>query len=138
LIESTPGGGDYEKSFWWRPDFPFRFAHNLYFWMGDFLGYSAEERRSLVRRKFNVLARKVRHWLRGTVPREAVDLDDIIDSSKFQAHEIELWDAHLRLLVNHKSKPYPGRVTVFRTAAHPLFSSYQHDLGWGSLARGGV
>ena len=68
----------------------------------------------------------------------AVDLDDIIDTAKFPEHEIRLWQAHLQLLMRHTSQPYSGRVTVFRTAAHPLFSSYEHDLGWGPLAAGGV
>ncbi len=139
LIESTPEGGTYEKVRWWRLDFPFRFSRNVYFWWRDFYGYPAEERRSLVRRKIQSLGRKLRTRLgrRQKMP-SAVDLDDIIDTAKFPEHEIRLWQAHLQLLMRHTSQPYSGRVTVFRTAAHPLFSSYEHDLGWGPLAAGGV
>jgi amino acid adenylation domain-containing protein/FkbH-like protein len=136
LIESTPEGGTYERMDWWRPDFTFRFARNLYFCARDFLGYTPEERRSLVRRKIKVLARKT--WDRVRGQRTALDLDDVIDSRKFPEHELRLWDAHLRLLIKHQSQPYVGPVTVFRTAAHPLFSSYQNDLGWGALVADGV
>jgi FkbH-like protein len=138
LLESTPEGGTYERVFWWRPGFPFRFLRNLYYCVCDFLGYTPEERRSLVRRKLKVLARRIRRRILRDEPESVIDLDDIIDSTKFQAHEIELWDAHLRLLVKHTSKPYSGHVTVFRTAAHPLFSSYEDDLGWGHLTECGV
>jgi thioesterase domain-containing protein len=138
LIESTPEGGDYERAFWWRPDFIFRFGRNAYYWLKDFMGYPPEERRSLVQRKFKVFGRKFVKMLWADPNRNQVDLDDVIDTTKFPEHEIKLWRAHLRLLEDHVSKPYDGQVTVFRTAAHPLFSSYQDDLGWTPLARHGV
>ena len=138
LVESTPEGGDYERVFWWRPDFVFRFARNSYFWLNDFLGYAPDERRSLVRRKLKVFARKFISMLWNHPDRNRVDLDDVIDTAEFPEHEIKLWRAHLRLLEDHISKPYDGQVTVFRTAAHPLFSSYQDDLGWRPLAQRGV
>ncbi|HEX5220542.1 MAG TPA: HAD-IIIC family phosphatase, partial [Verrucomicrobiae bacterium] len=138
LIESTPEGGDYERVFWWRPDFLFRFGRNAYYWLKDFLGYPPEERRSLVQRKFKVFGRKFLKRLWNDPDRNTLDLDDVIDTTKFPEHEIKLWQAHLRLLEEHVSKPYEGRVTVFRTAAHPLFSSYQDDLGWSSLVGHGV
>jgi thioesterase domain-containing protein len=138
MVESTPEGGDYERVLWWQPDFAFRFTRNAHYWFNDFLGYTPEERRSLVQRKFKVLVRKLVKALRGGPEGNKVDLDDVIDTAKFSEHEIKLWQAHLRLLEDHVSKPYGGRVTVFRTSAHPLFCSYQEDLGWGALARGGV
>ncbi len=138
LLESTPEGGSYEKMPWWQPTFLFKFTRNLRFWLKDFLGYTAEERRSLVRRKLRVFTRRNWRRLRGGDSIEMVDLDDIIDTDQFQSNELRLWKAHLGLLTGHTSKPYRGHVTILRTAAHPLFSSYEHDLGWGGLARGGV
>jgi len=138
LLESAPEGGTYRQVFWWRPGFLFRFARNLWFCLADFRGYTPDERRSLVRRKMKVMARTLGKRIRGWRSAGAVDLDNIIDSSQFSAQEVKLWDAHLRLLAGHISKPFPGHVTVFRTAAHPLLSSYENDLGWSALASGGV
>ena len=138
LLESAPEGGTYQQVRWWRLDFLFRFTRNLWFCVADFRGYAPDERRSLVRRKLRVFARKMWRGLRRQTSHDGVDIDDIIDSSKFADHELKLWEAHLGLLSRHVSKPYAGHVTVFRTAAHPLFSSYQNDLGWGALAFGGV
>jgi thioesterase domain-containing protein len=138
LLESAPEGGTYRRVLWWRPDFLFRFTRNLWFCLADFRGYAPDERRSLLRRKARVLTRKLWSRLRGRRAPDGIDLEDIIDSAQFADHEVRLWEAHLRLLCRHVSKPYAGHVTVFRTAAHPLFSSYQHDMGWGALAAGGV
>jgi thioesterase domain-containing protein len=91
-----------------------------------------------VRRKVKVLARKLGRKVFGARSEADVDLDDVIDATKFSDHEIKLWDAHLRLLQLHTSQSYDGHVTVFRTAAHPVFSSYEDDLMWGPLVKGGV
>jgi thioesterase domain-containing protein len=138
LLESAPEGGTYERVCWWRPDFLPRFTRNLWLWLADFRGYSPAERRSLVRRKTRVFTRRLWGRLRRRQSSDCIDVDVVIDSTQFAAHELKLWEAHLRLLARHISKPYPGHVAVLRTAAHPLLSSYQNDLGWGTLAAGGV
>src|SRR6185295_15748114 len=35
-------------------------------------------------------------------------------------------------------KPYSGRITLFRSRAHQLMSSYDPQYGWGEFAQGGV
>jgi thioesterase domain-containing protein len=132
LLEATPSGGTYERVFWWWLDFPFRFTRNLYHWWCDYCEMTVEERRSLVRRKMKLLPRKIWRWVR-RAKGERTDLEDVIDTAKFQSHERRLWEIHLALLEAHKSQPYDGHVTVFRTASHPLFSSYENDLGWSAL-----
>jgi thioesterase domain-containing protein len=69
---------------------------------------------------------------------DSVDLEEVIDVSQFPRHELDLWQAHLKLLVQHVSQPYPGSVALFRTRGHPLFCSFERDFGWNKLAQGGV
>ena len=138
LLDSTPEDAGYRRVRWWRPDFLYQFSRNLWLWLKDFRGYAPEERRSLVRRKAQVFARRLWAKARGQASGGEVDLDDVIDSAQFTPQELKLWEAHLGLLARHVTRPYPGRITVFRTAAHPLFSSYRNDLGWGPFAGGGV
>ena len=45
--------------------------------------------------------------------------------------------------MDYVAKPYPGRVTLFRTRARPLLhacrpDAVRADLGWGKVAQGGV
>ncbi len=45
---------------------------------------------------------------------------------------------HQEALRDYTPRPYPGRVTVFRTRRQPLFCSFDPELGWGALAGAGV
>ena len=70
--------------------------------------------------------------------RRCGELEAVIDPDQFPERELKLWQIHLRALANHVQRPCHGRVTVFRTRGHPLFSSFARDLRWGPLAAGGV
>jgi thioesterase domain-containing protein len=67
-----------------------------------------------------------------------VDLEEVIDLTKFPPHELRLWQIHLNILVRHVSQPYGGKVVLFRTRGQPLFCSLEEDFGWKRLVRGGV
>jgi hypothetical protein len=139
LLDSAPSNTGYERMPWWRPDFDSKFAVNLWYWLEDFFQWKPEDRREFVQRKARAWWRKFarKFYRRAGGPAE-VDLEDIINLSKFPPHELRLWQIHLNILVNHISRPYGGRVTLFRTKGQPMFCSLEEDFGWGKLVRGGV
>jgi thioesterase domain-containing protein len=138
LLECAPSNGSYERANWRRLSFIFPFIRNLRHWLVDFLDFSPAERRNLVARKLKALSRKICRRIRRPAGNVPVDLEDVIDPAQFPEKELKLWQVHLDLLVQHVSQPYPGKVTVFRTRAHPLVCTYAPDLGWSELAREGV
>lgn len=141
LLDCAPANGSYEILPWWRPGFAFKFMRNLYYWLADFSKLKTETRREFVARKARVWRRKLARkfsWKSRTKPGTEVDLEEVIEVSKFPENELQLWQRHLNALAVHVSRPYPGRVTLFRTRGQPLFCSLEEDFGWGKLAAGGV
>ncbi len=47
-------------------------------------------------------------------------------------------EIHFRAFHSYHPQTYPGRVTLFRPEALPLFRAHDTGLGWGALATGGV
>ena len=139
LLDSAPSNAGYEQMKWWQPGFSFKFALNLYYWLDDFFKAKPEERLEFIFRKGRSWRRKlVRRLLRFERGTGEVDLEAIIDVSRFPEHELRLWRIHLNLLNKHVSRPYAGRVMLFRTRGQPVFCSLEEDFGWGGLAAGGV
>jgi hypothetical protein len=46
--------------------------------------------------------------------------------------------AYLEAIKRYRSKPYPGKIHVFRTKRQPLICSFDETLGWSKLAGKGV
>jgi thioesterase domain-containing protein len=67
-----------------------------------------------------------------------VMVDDIVDLSRQPEHERKLWRTHVQAWLQYQPQPYPGHIVVFRTRGHPLVCSFDHKMGWGSFAGGGV
>lgn len=138
LLDSAPSNAGYERVRWWRPEFPARFARNLYFWTKDFAALQPAERHRFVARKARAVGRKLKRGFRSRHNGPVVDLEEVIDLSQFPEKELRLWQIHLDALVNHIERPYKGRVILLRTAGQPLFCSLEEDFCWGRLAQGGV
>jgi thioesterase domain-containing protein len=138
LLECAPSNGSYEKPNWRRFGFISPFVRNLGHWLVDFFDFTPAERRNLVWRKFKAIVRKAWRWVRPPAANVSVDLEDVIDPAQFPEKELKLWQVHLDLLVRHVSQPYAGKVTVFRTRAHPLVCSFATDMGWSELAKEGA
>jgi thioesterase domain-containing protein len=62
----------------------------------------------------------------------------VFDLSQLPERYRRFLEAHYRALRDYVPLPYPGRVTLIRARARPLFSRQSHDLGWGQLALEGV
>ncbi|HYG24753.1 MAG TPA: amino acid adenylation domain-containing protein [Verrucomicrobiae bacterium] len=140
LIDAFPSNAGYERITWWQPAFYFRFARNLWYWLQDFEGLTAEERQRFIVRKARILGRKALSYLRGERkdPSQDVDLEEVIDPSYFPEHELKFWEIHLRALTNHVEKPYDGKVTLIRTRGQPFLCSFADDFCWGRLASDGA
>jgi len=134
LIDAFPSNAGYEKPQWWNPKFPFRFARNFWYWLDDFKDLSSDERRRFFVRKGRILGRKLKRAFAGRNGSTEVDLEEVIDPSYFPKHELKFWEIHLRALVNHVEKPYPGTVTLIRTRGQPMFCSLTEDFCWSTLA----
>jgi thioesterase domain-containing protein len=65
-------------------------------------------------------------------------VDELVDLSAVPNEERCLWESHVRALNRHRTKPYGGKVVLYRTKGHPMNSSYDWRCGWGDLALGGV
>ena len=137
LIDATAPNGAYEKVTWWRPSFLPRFVLNFCFWLQDFFRLQPKARREFVCRQLGVLKKKLLARLRrkGESP---IHLEEYIDTSQLPEHEIGFWQVHLRAGADYVPQPYPGRVTLLRTRAQPLFCSFDPAYGWGTLAAEGV
>ncbi|EEF60979.1 Thioesterase [Pedosphaera parvula Ellin514] len=134
LLDAAPSNRGYEQVPWWKPAYGFRFAQNFSFWLDDFFKSKPEERREFVLRKARSLGRKfLKKIFRSGAGQPQVDLEEVIDLTKFPQHELRLWQLHLDALVRHVSKPYAGKVTLFRTRGQPLFCSLDDDFCWGAL-----
>ncbi len=139
MLDSAPSNCGYEQMRWWRPDFAVKFGINTYYWLDDFLHTTRREQREFIARKLRIWGRKALRKLFGARGEPAqVDLEEVIDLSRFPAHELRLWQLHLNALAAHVSRPYPGKVTLFRTRGQPVFCSLEEDFGWGRLVSGGV
>jgi thioesterase domain-containing protein len=138
LLDSAPSNAGYESIPWWRPSYSVRFARNLSCWLSDFSELEPRVRLQFVARKTRAFGRKLlrRFWPNGEG--DSVDIEEVIDPRHFTEHDLKLWEAHLRALVNHIQQPYAGDVTLFRTRGQPLFSSLADDFCWSPLVNGRV
>jgi FkbH-like protein len=135
LIDAFPSNAGYERVTWWRPLWSFRFTRNLWYWLADFRQQTAKEQRRFIGRKARTWARKLtRRFTRGRAAPDDVDLEEVIDLDYFPEHELKFWEIHLRALVNHVERAFPGPVTLIRTRGQPLCCSFESDFCWSRLA----
>jgi amino acid adenylation domain-containing protein len=139
LINCSPPNTAYERperTLAWR----LKFLRNIFYWIGCFLfSWRMKERIEFVRWKFRVLRKKAS----GTVAQDATemavaDLDELLSLADYSKQQRGLWQSHVRSLMAYRPGPYSGRVTLFRTRGHALFTSFDPLYGWGELVSGGI
>ena len=142
LINCSPPNTSYDRPNRRTLRWKLKFGANICYWIGCFcFSWTMRERRDFVRWKLAVVRRK----LTGSGPPvheqsqlDLTDLDELLNLADYSVKQRELWQHHVRLLIAYKPQPYAGRVTLFRTRGHALFTSFDEHYGWGQLARGGV
>ncbi|MDB6125045.1 MAG: non-ribosomal peptide synthetase [Pedosphaera sp.] len=141
LFESMPIHSSYEQVCWWRPGFIRNFVPNIFYWLHDFHRLDPAVRRDIMQRKIRVWRRKLGRKLirnRTEQQQEVLDLEGIVNTSQLSDNEQRLWRIHLRAVDKYISKPYSGRVTLFRTRRQPLLCSFDPGYGWSELASAGI
>ena len=135
LINSGPPNSTYTEVRW-SPGFALKFCRNLIYWMRYATTWSAKQRKDFVRWKLSVMWKTIHHRL-GMGNRES-EVSNWVDLEAYPESERPLWEAHIRCLMRYKPKPYPGKVTLFRSPGHPFLCSFDSRYGWGNLAMDGV
>ncbi len=138
LLNSSPPNSSYDR-IGWTPLYLWKFMRNLCHWTVGFMQWGQLKRRRFLRWKLECGRRKVAHWFR--LERGGCagpDVDELVDLSEVPDDQRLLWESHVRALGRHRTRPYAGKVVLFRTRGHPMSCSYDWQCGWGELARGGV
>jgi amino acid adenylation domain-containing protein len=117
-----------------------RFLRNLPYWfIEDLLKSGPAGILAAIRRK----ARAVRSGRRSILDfspttGQRLHLEDLFDIGEAATPYRRMMEANLRALREYIPKVYPGRVTLLRARARPLFEASEFDLGWGGWVKGGV
>jgi thioesterase domain-containing protein len=83
------------------------------------------------------VVRRVKALLASNVE-DRLSVEDIVNMSTQSEEERKLWRTHVQAWLKYRPEPYQGEVVLFRTRGHPLVCSFDHKMGWGDLASGGV
>ncbi|HKQ36784.1 MAG TPA: amino acid adenylation domain-containing protein, partial [Verrucomicrobiae bacterium] len=132
MFNSCPPNSAYTRARF-GPQFVWRFFANLGHLVVNSFKWTPEQRRGFFLWKL----RLIRKCLPGAARGEN-QIEDWVDLSPFPDDQKKLWETHIRALMKYQPKPYEGRVTLFRSRAHQLMSSYDPQYGWGEFALGGV
>lgn len=137
LFNCWPSNSSYDH-FGWTPVQIFKFVRNVCFWVGRFLRWEAGTRHDFLQWKFSALRRKLAARLHLHPAHGIQDADTQMNMPGLSPVQQRLWREHTQAISVHRTGPYEGAITLFRTRTHPLFCSFDHQCGWGELAHGGV
>jgi thioesterase domain-containing protein len=120
--------------------FLFYFARNLPFWLYyDALKTKPEDLLVRVKRKLRTIQRRIKYLLSaGSEGSFELDLEDIFEEVNLDVCKRSMIEICFQAWKKYKASSYPGRVTLFRSRACPLYHSLDPDLGWSQIALGGV
>ncbi len=139
IIDTSPSRPP-TRSFLQRFRQPGAFLRNLPYWfIYDFLRTHPREMIARLRRKIQALRGErgsLSHLLSHSS--QQLELEHLFDIGAMSTSYREMLEANLQAFREYSPKPYPGRITLLRARARPLFRSDEPDLGWGKLAAGGV
>lgn len=134
LFNASPPNSRFTRMTW-SPLRLGRFLYNLFLWLGEFRTWDPGVRRQFLRWKTRKLTSL---FMKAEAAPERRNPDAVVDLCAFPDDQRGLLADHVRSLIHYQSRPYPGRVTLFRTRGYPLFCSFDPAYGWGEFATGGV
>ena len=115
------------------------FLRNLPYWViDDFLQTRPRDMVARIRRQIRALRNGRRAYHLSLSSSQGLALEDLFDISRASNKYRQLIEANLQAFQEYTPKPYPGRITLLRARARPLFHSHEADLGWSQFALGGV
>jgi thioesterase domain-containing protein/acyl carrier protein len=109
-----------------------------YWLLDDALRTSPAESAGRVWRKIRFLSWKVARKLGAAGDAMEDGLPDAILELRFPGYRIPLVRALHDAYARYQPRPYDGRVTLFRSRAHSVWSTEDPEAGWTRLAAGGV
>lgn len=132
VLNSVPPDSSYERA---RPTAAWlgRFIWNLGFVVQSFAHRSAAERRQFFRWQLNGLRKRVARLFGRKAPGPEIQPDEVIDLSGYPPEQRPVWEAHIRALIAHTTRRYPGRVTLLRSRGHPMWCSFDPTYGWNEF-----
>jgi len=134
LINCAPPNSSYAR-FRLTPVSVFKFLMNLVHWLGYLRHMNRGQRLDFFRWRIRAFKKHRQRLLRRAQSTAAtVDVDELVDLSAQPEDRRKLWEAHVRALLGHHTKPYAGGVMLFRTRAHSLFCSFDRAFGWRDYA----
>jgi amino acid adenylation domain-containing protein len=126
----------------WSLRYVVDFARDTYYWLlDDFLKRSAALKSSWLKRHTRALLKRSLGPLARRMGSESLDLrfhDEFQVPSILTPAQYAVWEANFRASARYQPRPYPGRITLFRNRSQPWSVPHTPDLGWATLAEGGV
>lgn len=139
ILDHTPPPLRYRR-FTWTPTLPFSFMVNAVRWvMEDIYRAGAKGWLPALRLNFAKLMKQLGNLLPRSAPRSGkTDVDELFSEPRIPDSFRRLLEMNYQALREYHPKSYPGRVTLFRARTRPLFRLHGDDLGWRTLAAGGL
>ncbi|MBW8865514.1 MAG: non-ribosomal peptide synthetase, partial [Verrucomicrobia bacterium] len=133
LINCAPPNSSYAR-FRFTIASGFKFLKNLGCWAGYFWRMTPQQRHDALVWKTRALKKRLWRFVRPS----KIDVEEVVDLAAQPEDRRQLWEAHVRALIAHRTRPYAGEVTLFRTRGHPMVCSFDDEFGWREFAGGGV
>jgi len=127
------------RNFKMRPKIGLGFIKNLPFWLYGFSRLDAQMKRATVDRgirRLKVALHNRRNVLNIMTTTKFEDIAQVINTTS--SEQLEKIEQEWALVRHHTFKPYNGRLTLFRAQAQPFLCSFDPEMNWSELVRGGV
>ncbi len=136
LLNCWPNNSSYTRLSW-TPAFFAKFAWNLLVRLRYQIRVGAQRPRDYFKWRSAWLGKRIRAFCVRTADAR-IGVEDMVDLSGQSQRERSLWRTHVRAWLQFTPLPYDGEIVLLRTRGHPLVCSFDHRMGWGAYAAGGV
>ncbi len=136
LLNCWPNNSSYTRLSW-TPAFFAKFAWNLLMRLRYQIRIGAKQPRDYFKWRSAWLGKRIRSFCSRTTEAGIV-VEDMVDLSAQSQPERSLWRTHVRAWLQFTPHSYDGEIVLLRTRGHPLVCSFDHRMGWGAYAAGGV
>lgn len=137
LLNTSPPNSSYSQ-FTWTAGSTWKFIKNLVLKAAYGLPRSPEQWHRFLAWRARVVWKGLRARLGIGADLDPANADAWADLSRYTGMQKRLWQAHIKAWTTYQPQPLGGRVTLFRSPVHQLYSSFDHACGWRELAQGGV
>jgi len=139
ILDHTPPPTRFSKVVW-HPRLPLDFLVNAFRWVREDIWRAGRGKRlAALRHKVAAGLMRIHNGLVGSHSTAGqADAAVAVGGRHLPDDFRSLMATHYQALRDYVPQPYAGRVTLFRAQTRPLFRLHGRDLGWTSLAQGGL